>query len=91
MSKELPTPEQQYFLGDVLRFTELTPLCGWKKGDHGLVTYARAHRVCSKGGIVGLQPERGGPEYKMEWAYVVNIGSKRVRVDRLTPTEVVTQ
>ena len=91
MSKDLPIPEQQYFLGDVLRFTDLSPLCSWKKGDHGLVTYARAHKVCSKGGIVGLSPENGGPEHTMEWAYVVNIGSKRVRVSRLTPIEVVAQ
>ena len=54
-------------LGDLIQVREEIPF-GPPVGSVGIINLVRMDNVCSKSGIVGLPPEEGGPEYKMEKA-----------------------
>ena len=86
-------PPQKFFVGQLVRATE-DHYWYYKMGEVAIITSARCHDVCSKGGPTDLEGMEGGPEYKMEWAYVA-LGFKDqatlrgTRLDRLSPVEVI--
>lgn len=92
-SRNLETPEQKFFVGQLVRATKDS----WpylKKGDIGLITLARCDKVCTKAGLVGLSEAEGGPGYSMEWCYVGRFGSEMprgVRLSRLSPVKVISE
>lgn len=88
---KMHTPDQKLFIGQLVRATENR----WpylKKGDIGLITYARCHKVCVKGGPTSREGMKDGPKYAMEWAYVGRFSSELpqgVRLNRLSSIEVI--
>jgi len=86
-------PKQKYFVGDLVIMTK----DHWpylKAGQIGYIRHARCDEACSKGGIVGRDPDDGGPHYVMEWGYVGVFGhypAVGVRLDGLSPAEVISE
>jgi len=85
-------PTQKFYEGDLVVATE-DHYNHIKEGEVGVITSAFCHEVCIKGGIEGLPPEEGGPEFAMEWGYVALFDAtsrpQGVRLDRLTPVRVI--
>jgi len=69
----------QMKVGDLVQVREEIPF-GPPVGAIGLIDFVEMQEVCSKGGIVGLPPEEGGPVHVMEKAVVAMFGDSRRRL-----------
>ena len=82
-------PSQTLFTGDVVQVQQK----GWwpyfSGGEIGIVVKTFCHKVCVKGGTIGLSPEMGGPEYAMEWGYVGLFSGDKRRLDCLSPITII--
>jgi len=92
MNTALSIPPQKFHVGDLVVATE-DYFMHLKEGEVGVVIDAFCHEVCSKGGVVGLAPEDGGPEHVNEWGYIglfdATTRPQGIRLDRLSPVEIV--
>jgi hypothetical protein len=66
-------------VGDLIQVREEIPF-GPPVGAIGIVELTEMQRACSKGGVEGLSPEDGGPEYVMEKCVVAMFSDKAHRV-----------
>lgn len=87
-------PLQKFSIGDLVRATQdYWPYL--KEGQMGVITLARCDEVCYKGGPCSLEGRPGGPEYRMEWAYVgrfdMNKMPQGIRLSSLSPVEVINE